>query len=239
MSPFAHLSDDDMADEITTWAGRVAAGEARLLELIGEFDRREAWAQVGVLSCAHWLSWRLGMGLKAAYERVRVAQALAGLPLTSAAFRAGRVSWTQVRAITRVATAEDEQTYVEAARHATGAQLERLVRGVRRARKVVEDEADPQQAAHAMRARVSYDADGSWVLTVRMPAEAGAVVMAALEQARAEVDRDRCNSSAEESAASLTDAVLHLAERSLAAGATDRPEVARRGRRGWSPWSIR
>ncbi len=59
---------------------------------------------------------------------------------------AGRLSWTQVRAITRVATPADEQTYVELARHATGAQSERLVRGVRRAQKILEDEADPEAA---------------------------------------------------------------------------------------------
>ena len=65
------LSDAELTDELTTWAGRVAAGEARLLALIGEFDRRETWSGPGVLSCAHWLSWRLGMGLVAAREAPR------------------------------------------------------------------------------------------------------------------------------------------------------------------------
>jgi len=108
------------------------------------------------------------------------------------------VSWTQVRAITRVATAADEQTYVELARHASGAQLDRLVRGVRRAQKIVEDEADPQAAAYRMRTRVSYDADGTLVLSVRLPAEQGAVLLAALEQARALLDRQAGPSSAED-----------------------------------------
>lgn len=230
------LSDDQVADEITTWAGRIAAGEARLLELIAEFDRRQAWAGVGVLSCAHWMSWRLGMGLKAAHERVRVARALTGLPLTRAAFMAGALSWTQVRALTRVATGSDEKTYVELARHATGAQLERLVRGVRRAQKIVEDEADPELAAHRMRARIHYDADGSLVLSVRLPAEEGAVLLAAVEQARTELDR-QSQSSAEDvppqgevpmpAPASIADAVVHLARRALASA---EPEIARRNR---------
>jgi len=111
------------------WAGRVAAGEARLLTLIGEFDRCEAWSGPGLLSCAHWLSWRLGMGLTAAHERVRVARAPQGLPLLVEAFGAGQLSWTQVRAVTRVATGADEASWVELARSATGAQLESLVRG--------------------------------------------------------------------------------------------------------------
>ncbi len=159
-----------------------------MLDLIRELDRREAWAAAGMLSCAQWLALRCGMGMKTGHERVRVARALGELPVTSEAFHAGRLSWTQVRAITRIATADDEQTYVDIARHATGAQLERLVRGVRRARKIAEDEADPERAAHQMRTRASYDDDGTMVLSMRLPAEQGAVLLAALEQARAELD---------------------------------------------------
>lgn len=248
MTSYEHLSDSEMADEITTWAGRIAAGEAHLVGLIGEFDRREAWSAVGMLSCAHWLSLRLGMGLKAAHERVRVSRALPFLPVTAEAFAGGRLSWTQVRAITRVAAAEDEQTYVDLARHATGAQIERLVRGVRRARRFVEDEADPRAAAHRMRTRISYDADGTLVLTVRMPAEQGAVMLAAVEQARAVLDRPAAaaQSSAEDSAhagdddsagkaerpvpATQTDAVLHLARTFLETTAATQPDVTRRSR---------
>ena len=98
------MTKDQLQDEVTTWAGRVAAGEARLLELIGELDAREAWAGWGVLSCAHWLSYRCGMGLATARERVRVARALRELPQTRELFGAGRLSWSQVRALTRVAT---------------------------------------------------------------------------------------------------------------------------------------
>ena len=56
----AEISDAELVEQVTTWAGRVAAGEARLLALVGELDAREAWAVHGVRSCAHWLSWRIG-----------------------------------------------------------------------------------------------------------------------------------------------------------------------------------
>lgn len=246
MKAYEHLSDQQMADEIATWAGRIAAGEARLLALVAEFDRREAWAGPGLLSCAHWLSWRLGMGLKAAHERVRVARALAALPRTAETFGQGQLSWTQVRAITRVATADDEQTYVEVARHATGAQLEKLVRGVRRARKIVADEVDPELAAHRMRTRVGYDEDGTLVVTMRLRAEDGAVVLAALEQARGELDNERRDANVPESSApdaaetvpatapsrqaTLAEGMVHLAGSYLAAQRVARPAAARRGR---------
>ncbi|MDQ2722731.1 MAG: HNH endonuclease [Actinomycetota bacterium] len=239
MTNVAELSDDQVVDEITTWAGRIAAGEARLLTLIGEFDRREAWSGPGLLSCAHWLSWRLGVGLTAAHERVRVARALKGLPLVAAAFGAGRLSWTQVRAITRVATGADEASWVRLARSATGAQLERLVRGVRRAQRIEEDAADPEHAAWRNEARIAYDEDGTLVLTVRFPAEQGAVVLAALEQARAALDhqekpaaQDRTEFSAEESppAATIAEGLVQLARLGLDAMSTARPEAARRTR---------
>ncbi|MEO6204302.1 MAG: hypothetical protein ABIO67_02810 [Mycobacteriales bacterium] len=86
------LTDLALTSELLTWAGRAAAAEARLVALIGEFDAREAWAGVGVLSCAHWLSWQLGMGLVAARERVRAPRALRLLPVTQEAFAAGRFS---------------------------------------------------------------------------------------------------------------------------------------------------
>ena len=70
------LSSEELADLITTWAGRLAAGEAELLRLLGEFDAREAWAELGMLSCAHWIAWRLGMTLSTAKAKVRVARAL-------------------------------------------------------------------------------------------------------------------------------------------------------------------
>ncbi len=62
MTNLVDLSDEQVADEITTWAGRVAAGEARLLTLIGEFDRREAWSGPGLLSCAHGCRGGWGWG---------------------------------------------------------------------------------------------------------------------------------------------------------------------------------
>jgi len=106
-----------------------------------------------------------------------VARALDALPVTAKAFGAGQLSWTQVRAITRVATGDDETSWVELARTATGAQLERLVRGVRRAQRAEEDAADPEQAAWRNEARVSHDEDGTLMISLGLPGEDGAVVL--------------------------------------------------------------
>src|SRR5690348_13877237 len=109
VAALAALTDEELREEVACWSGRVAAGEARLVALIGELDVRGAWGGQGLLSCAHWLTWRCGLGLTAARERVRVARALRDLPAVAAAFAAGGLTWTQVRAITRVCTPADEQ----------------------------------------------------------------------------------------------------------------------------------
>ncbi len=211
----AALTFDQLTDEITTWVGRIAAAEAHLIDLVAELDRRGSRFGPGLLSTAHWLSWRLGMGLKAAHEWVRVARALLELPLTNDAFHAGQLSWTQVRAVTRVASPDDEATYLACARHASGAQLEKLVRGVRRARRASDDKDDPERAAWLMRTRLSYDDDGTRVVTISLPAERGAIVVAALEQAMADLHREhvhehksvrRSGSSAEDAAGPVANA---------------------------------
>jgi hypothetical protein len=189
MDDFSGVSNDQLADQIITWSGRIAAGEAQLLMLIAEFDRREAWGGVGLLSCAHWLAWRTGLAPGTARDRVRVARALAELPAVRNAYCAGRLSYSQVRAITRVATPDDQERWIDAARCSTAGQLERLVRGIRRARKLKEDPTDPELAAWHMRSTRTYDDDGNAVFRIVLPAEQAAVLDAALEVVRAEMDR--------------------------------------------------
>ena len=220
MTTFTHLTDDQLVDEILTWSGRLAAGEAELLVLIGELDRREAWAGPGLLSCAHWLSWRTGLGRVAAREKVRVARALVVLPLVAAELLAGRLSYSQVRAITRVVTPEEQQRWIDVARASTGGQLERLVRGVRRARTPEEDAADPERAAWRVRATKTYDDDGNAVYRIVLPAEQAAVLDAALETARTEVERQRAAEAAEGSGAGMS------AESARAAAEAGTPQAA-------------
>ena len=65
------------------------------------------------------------------WEHVRVAHALEALPLVVEAFGTGRISYSKVRAITRVATPATEAQLLEWADHATASQLERIVAGRR------------------------------------------------------------------------------------------------------------
>ncbi|HLX06301.1 MAG TPA: DUF222 domain-containing protein [Thermoanaerobaculia bacterium] len=86
---------------------------------------------VSLHSCAHWLCWRVGLDLGAAREKMRVARALGELPLVSASMRRGEISYSKVRALTRIATPANEQDLLGFARAGTAAHVERLVRGMR------------------------------------------------------------------------------------------------------------
>ena len=100
-----------MGEEIATLAARIDAATYELLVLIRKFDEEEGWS-CGFLTCAHWLTWRIGLAPGAARERVRVARALGDLPLISEAMRRGELSYSKVRALTRIATPDTEQSLV-------------------------------------------------------------------------------------------------------------------------------
>jgi hypothetical protein len=119
---------DALADEIAQTSARIDAATHQLLSQIRTFDHAEGWGAQGALSCAHWLSWRAGISPGAAREQVRVARRLGDLPQMDDALRKGEVSYSKVRAMTRVATAENEEALLAMARSSTAAALERLCR---------------------------------------------------------------------------------------------------------------
>jgi hypothetical protein len=170
-----------LGDEIAELSAHLDAATARLLELLREFDARGGWD--GARSCAEWLSWRVGLDLGAARERVRVARALGELPLLSAALARGELSYSKVRALTRVATPETEARLLAVGRAGTAAHVEKIVRGWRR----VDRQVEKQEARGRHRGRslqVYTDEDGMVVVRGRLEPEAGAVLVRALEAAR-------------------------------------------------------
>src|SRR5216117_1428070 len=122
---------DRLGDEIAELSAHLEAATARLLDLIREFDARGGWNS-GFRSCAASLSWRVGLDLGAAREKVRVARALGTLPLLAEALAHGELSYAKVRALTRVATPETEERLLGVGRGGTAAHVERIVRGWRR-----------------------------------------------------------------------------------------------------------
>jgi uncharacterized protein DUF222 len=173
---------DRLGDEIAELSAHLEAATARLLELIREFDARGGW-NTGFRSCAHWLSWRVGLNLGAAREKVRVAHALGTLPLLANTLARGELSYAKVRALTRVATPETEERLLGVGRGGTAAHVERIVRGWRRVdRKAEAKESKRQHASRAL--HVWDDEDGTLVVRGRLTPEVGALLRRALDAAR-------------------------------------------------------
>ena len=178
---------DVLEAEITQLWGHINAATAHFLTLVAEFDRKEGWAQHGMASCAQWLNWQCGIGAVAAREKVRTARALESLPKIAGAFGEGRLSYSKVRALTRVATVETEDTLLHIALNGTAAHVERTVRGFRRVKRDLErDEAEAMHERRYLDWR--QESDGSVRIEARLTPEAGELLRKALEAAHAQLD---------------------------------------------------
>ncbi len=180
---FSAFSTPALVAEITTLAGHLNAANARLLALIAELDRRQGWAEWGVKSMAHWLNWQCGIALGAARERVRVARALTELQQVAAAMAEGRLSYSKVRAVTRVATPANEDYFLNIALHGTASHVEEVVRAYRRA---LDAEELTREAVQQRDQSLWWhtEPDGSLVVRARLPAEVGALFVRALQAAQ-------------------------------------------------------
>ena len=156
--------------------------EARLLTLIREFDDKECWAEQGFCSCAHWLNLKCGIGMNAAREKVRVAKALAELPKIDKSLSKGELSYSKVRAMTRIADESNEDYLLMIARHGTAHHVEKLVSKYRIAKRV-QDAAVAEEQYRDRELSHYYDHDGCLVIKARLPAEQGALIVKALEMA--------------------------------------------------------
>jgi len=228
---------ETLGDEIATLAAHIHAATHQLLVLLARFDHLRGWEVEGHRSCAHWLAFRTGIDVGAAREKVRAARALESLPETSAAMARGELSFSRVRALTRVATAEDEAELLELARGCTTAQVERIARGWRGGSR--QDEAAREREQHESRTfSVFPDEEGMYVVRGRLTPEVGALLMRSIEAAsdalyREEVGIERLGGSApahaedtlRAAARRRADAMGLLAERALEAGFGGRGRV--------------
>ncbi len=219
-----------LGDRIAELAARINIATYEMLTLIAEFDRREGWADA-FTSCAEWLAWRTGRMIGTCRENVRVAHALEGLPKISAEMKAGRLSYTKVRAITRAATKETEARLLKYADKCSAMELERIVRGWKHLSR--DGELTAEEVRHQRRTlSVVIDADGTYVVRGRLEPEAGAVLMRAIEAATDALYRGEDPDARPTRRQRRADAAGLVAERALAAGfGADADEAVQSGTR--------
>jgi hypothetical protein len=185
------------------------------LVLVADFDAREGYLAFGLASTAQWLTHNCGIAHRTAVEHVRVARSLAQYPRLAEEMGAGRLSFSQVRAISRTAKPDEDglvEDLIGIARHGTVAHLEVVVRGLRTVDHN-EQATDPGEYV-----KQSWTDDSRWHLAARLDPERGALVSAAIEAIMA---RDDC---------SPAQALFQLAQISLASLAdTNNPRRELRG----------
>ncbi|MGO4600784.1 DUF222 domain-containing protein [Terrabacter sp. 2YAF2] len=274
MSQSAERIEQDW-DHVASLAADLHDAHARLVDFVATVLADGSWQAAGLRSPEHWLMLRAGLSRGQAAAMILVGRRAGELPATAAALREGRISLDQAAVVARHTPAEFDATVAEFAQHATVTQLQRSVSryaftlqpdsvddedGVRPGELVPDGQdrgVDDQQPEPAPPAHLSMgvDADGRFRLHYDAPAEVGALVEAALaeakdhlfhtlspdgdgvsdEQKRAMdgdvIDPTRCVTDGGRPRVTWADALHLMATRSLdAAGSSDSGGAARRAR---------
>lgn len=182
------VSDEELDRRVRVQAAELAAATCRWLELLAELVVRGVWAVEGAKTPAQWLSWTIGMAGSTARDHVRVALQLRELPRLRERFAAGQLSYSKVRALTRVAVPTLEPMLLEWADAATAAEIERVVSGFRRTRRATAMTAHDREQAREVSRRPGPD--GMTELVVRVLPEEADEIEALLDRL-VDLDRER------------------------------------------------
>ena len=179
------LPIDELDQAIVNLCCRINAATYELLLLIREFEDRAGYLKWGLKDAAEWLSYRCDLGRSAAYEKVRVARSLRTLPAISGSFSTGELSYSKVRALTRVAGDHNEQELLDFALRTTATRVEERCRELRFG---MTDSINVANRAYSNRSlRVSKNLErGIMTVTVELPIESGELLETALDRAREE-----------------------------------------------------
>ena len=181
----------ELEPQIIKLAGEINAADYRFLKLLAEFDDNHGWWGDGIKSFAHWLNYMIGLNEVVAREKVRVARALTDLPLIDEAFRLGKLSYSKVRAITRIGTPNNQDFLLMIAEYGTASHIEHLARKYRLCQRL-DAEVDPDELWKKDRAfYYRIDEDGMYLFEGRLPAEEGAVIIKAIDMMRKAIRRER------------------------------------------------
>ena len=218
-----------LEDELATLTAHLNAATCRWLDLV------LALGDEGIAcgdELARYVAFRCGFTTREARGYVQVAEALRELPATREAFARGELTFTKVRALTRVATPGSEEALLELAGTLTASQLSRALRAFRRLQ--AEDARDMHELEYV---DYHFAEDGSLYLRARLAAEDGTLLVKALDAARECVlarrrEERAANVESEGEAfepprAANVEALVDVAQAALATPAAPSPERAR------------
>lgn len=211
---------DQLEAEIIGLAQRINMGEYQFLCAIRAFDLQRGWERYCFNSCAEWLNLKCGVVVATAREKVRTAHALHQLPILSSAFANGELSYSNVRALTRVATADNEAELAEYAidRPATAVeQYCRQLRNVQRSLSLTD-----ANLIHENRF-LSYSEmpDGGVSISIELPSEDGELLLRAIEHAERQLSAENGGASDDTLKQRQADAIVQIAREHFSTGESD------------------
>lgn len=98
----------DLSDALTTWS----TSQRTVIGLAADFADSGEWMATGAASAAHWIAAVADIEVCTAREWIRVGRRLRTLPLMADLFDRDDLSYSKVRVLTRLATADNEQHLV-------------------------------------------------------------------------------------------------------------------------------
>jgi hypothetical protein len=161
-------------------------GKLEIMEGVVEVERTQHYRVDGFESTAEWLANFLGIGFNRACEFVEVTLALQNLPYLHEAFRTGILNYDHLRALTQIATEDNEQQLLKEAR---GLSVGATFRLVKRKKKISKQEAQERRRERWAEIQVDKD-NGIYYLTAELPDESGAKVKAAIDKVAQKMPED-------------------------------------------------
>ena len=180
---------NELESEIVSLYAHLCAEEYQFLVKLREFDLRQGWRAYHFNHCAEWLNMKCGISLSTGREKLRVAKALFFLPHISGAYQNGELSYSKVRAMTRVATEITEQELLGYARKATASQVDQHCAGLRNVQRKFSTPS-ANRAHDQRKLRVTPTLDGRFLLNGELPEESARLVLKALELCMARALRE-------------------------------------------------
>jgi hypothetical protein len=175
----AAMSNADLGAHLDDLFRRRAALEGNIVQLLGEAERRQTYRDDGATSAAAWIAERFELSMSGARALVHVAQKAWDVPQLVGALQSGEISFDKLRAVSDVATPENEAGLLEEARARSVRELAVLAR-TRRTAPLPDAAAD-----HERRSLRCNDAVRT--MTVQLPPESFAEARRRLEAMAKEV----------------------------------------------------
>jgi len=169
----------NVRDQVVEIGRLVETHQWRLVHLVADLDRSCEWALDGAATCSHWVAAALDVEVSTAREWLRVGTALNELPVIDDAFSSGRLSYSKVRNITRVANADNAAELCELAERTRAGHLTRAI-AAWLGRHEDPDETD-RRRQQSRSLRWWLDTDGMVVGSFRLPPSMAAVLIAMIE----------------------------------------------------------